>query len=414
MAKANSFILLMLFLFSTLTHAHYYDTLPKGVRLFGYRFVRTGTINEAFNQNGDTANFGFNIDANSETLGGVNGALDAIFNQINDNQGGNLSFGAYQVDGDSTVQVNGIGFGYGITNKLTSFVSIPRFSAEVNVRFKQNKKSNGSQVSDDISQNTNDDVAGIISSAVEYGTYLLNNGSTVGEITQGILVNELGYEAVGAWSGTGLGDMELGALYRVYKDSQKGFAVGGGIVLPTGRTDDPDILQDTGFGDGQFDLYAEAGGGHHLHRKWFLNAFARYTYQLPGEREFRLPYVSGGLTGSDRKKNTRFKLGNRFTFHTDTEYVFSDWLSIIAGYEVAITGKSKFYSDDSNANRILAENTDTISHEFIFTTEVSSITSFLKKQFLLPAKINFTYRPTLGGQNVPKVERYEVEFRMMF
>lgn len=412
MARAINLLIILLVFSIPNAFAHYYDTLPKGVRLFGYRFVQTGKISDSFNSNGDSQSFQFSVDANTETLSGVNQALDAIFGQINANKGGNLSFGAYQIDGDSVVKVHGTGFGYGVTDRLTAFVSIPRFNAEVNVRFKQNKKNNGAQVSDNINQNTNDDIANIISNAVQYGTFLLDSGKAVGEITQGILVNNLGYKSVGNWNGTGLGDMELGALYRIYKDSEKGFAVAGGTVLPTGRVDDPDILQDVGFGDGQFDLYAEAGGGYHLHRKWFVNAFTRYTYQLEGKRSFRLPYDSGGLT--DRKERIRFKLGNRFQFHTDTEYVFSDWMSFIFGYEVTMTGKSKFYSSDETANQILAQDTDSMQHEFIFTTEVSSITPFLKKKFLLPAKINFTYRPTIGGRNVVNADRYEVEFRMMF
>lgn len=408
----TSYLSVFTLLFSlNIANAHYYDTLPKGVRLFAYRLVQTEKIKSSFDDSGKKSSFQFNIDANTDTLSGVNDTLDLIFSTIAKNSGGSYSLGSYQISGESQVKVQGTGFGYGITNKITAFVSIPHYQAQTNISFKRTKAGNENSVADKINSNNQSDsstaLAQIVSAA---GT--INGGTTLGEITQGILVNGLGYKPVGNWTGQGLGDMELGALYRLHKSSNYGLATGAGIVVPTGRTDDPDILQDTGFGDGQFDIYAEFGGGRHLRRNWFLNASTRYTYQMAGKREFRIPYGSGLITS--RKEDIRFKLGNELKFTADTEYSINDWVSLMFGYELTMQEKSRFYSSDAGANSYMAENTDKTQHQFFASAELSSITPFLKKKFLLPAKIQFTYRSTIAGRNTPKVDRFELDFRMMF
>lgn len=392
--------------------AHYYDTLPKGVRLGAYRRVQTGEINANYNGSGSIENIGFNVNANTETLSGVNEGLDTIYGAINEYQGGSLSLGAYQISGSSRVSVDGLGFGYGFTDRLTGFVSVPTYRAETNIKFKQTQSGNGAAVSDKVCANGSDDYSAMLCKGVQAGFAALDNQNTIGEVTQGILVNGLGYKPVGNWSGQGLGDIELGALYRIYKDSQRGSAFGAGLILPTGRVDDPDILQDIGFGDGQLDAYGEIGGGHHLQHNWFVNGFVRYTYQFAGSRDLRLADNSSGLT--DRKENVRFKLGNRITINTNTEYVLSDWLSVTLGYQMNKQESSKFYSNDSVANELLAKGTNTVAHELYASAALSSITPFLKKNFILPAKIEFIYRSTIGGVNAVKIDRIELDLRMMF
>ena len=66
------------------------------------------------------------------------------------------------------------------------------------------------------------------------------------------------------------------------------------------------------------------------------------------------------------------------------------------------------------ANDYLAYNTDKVEHQVQLTTTLSSITPFLKKEFLLPAQVNINLVKTLAGRNIPNMDRFEVEFRMLF
>src|SRR5690606_15933649 len=74
-----------------------------------------------------------------------------------------------------------------------------------------------------------------------------------GSLMQSVVVNTFKYDEVGSWQGSGYGDLEMGAMYRLVDKGTWGMAVTSGFVAPTGRQDDPDILQDIGFGDGQWD-----------------------------------------------------------------------------------------------------------------------------------------------------------------
>lgn len=58
-----------------------------------------------------------------------------------------------------------------------------------------------------------------------------------------------------------LGDAEVGGIYRLTDFSDRGLAIAGGFVFPTGDADDPDSLQDVSTGDGQFDAFVESMAG---------------------------------------------------------------------------------------------------------------------------------------------------------
>jgi hypothetical protein len=77
-------------------------------------------------------------------------------------------------------------------------------------------------------------------------------------------------------------------------------------------------------------------------------------------------------------------------------------------------GSSIYESDFSDANRFLAYNSYRSEHQAQLTTSFSSITPFLKKQFILPAQVNINLVKTITGKNVPNAERFEVELRMLF
>ena len=76
--------------------------------------------------------------------------------------------------------------------------------------------------------------------------------------------------------------------------------------------------------------------------------------------------------------------------------------------------ESQYESKYVKADQWLSENSDKMEHQVQLTTSISTIQPFLKKKFLLPAQINMNVVQTVGGKNVPKVGRFEVELRMLF
>ena len=83
-------------------------------------------------------------------------------------------------------------------------------------------------------------------------------------------------------------------------------------------------------------------------------------------------------------------------------------------YEVNYQMSSEYDSIYDDANEYLAYNSDRVGHVARLTTTISSIQPYLKKKFVLPATINLNLQQTVAGQNVPRMGRVELEFRMLF
>ncbi len=187
----------------------------------------------------------------------------------------------------------------------------------------------------------------------------------------------------------------------------------GGVVAPTGRQDDPDLLQDIAFGDGQWDLFAEAAIGYSYSDELRFGTTLRYTYQAPTEKTLRVP-TNRDYTLSDQKGTFDVKFGDRIDNTWVTTYSFNDWVSVSPAYEVFYQMPSRYESSYGVANDYLAYNSDRMGHTGRITTSLSTIAPYLKKQFALPGQLNFIVQQTLAGQNVPKVGRFEVELRVLF
>jgi hypothetical protein len=321
--------------------------------------------------------------------------------------------GEYKISAKADVNVDGYGFAYGITNKVTAYMAMPIFKANVAINYKRTQSNNYQDVADSLQNTTGDDLAQAIGDFLdEYSDQLDVDDSFI----QNLVVNGVGYDEVGSWQGEGLGDIELGVMYNFLTTKNYGLLISGGAIAPTGRIDDPDIIQDIGFGDGQWDLFAEFGGSYHLSDSIVLNSYIRYTHQLSSDKTLRVP-ISAEVNLGDEKTRYNEKLGDKVLLHLSNEYYLNDWLSFKADYEfekIAKASYSAYDSDYSYSNNYLASNTDITVHTGRVTAELNSVALYQSKRFILPGAVKFIYQTTLEGTNTAKIDRYEVEFRMFF
>lgn len=400
---------------SNIAYAQYYRTLPKGVRLGVYRNVKS-QVDSSFNRSSSESPFSYELKADVNFLEsieneGVQTALELLnpypdaYNKIN--------LGEYKIQAQANVNVDGYGFAYGITNKLTAYMALPIFSANVSLKYNRTQSNNYKDVADSLQNTTGDDLAQAIGDFVdEYSNQLDVDGSFI----QNLVTNGFGYDEVGSWQGSGIGDIELGMMYNFLTRRKYGLLVSAGAVAPTGRIDDPDIIQDIGFGDGQWDLFTEFGGSYHLSRSFVVNSFVRYTHQLSSDKDLRVPF-SEDISFGDEKTRFNEKLGDKFLFHLSNEYYANDWLTFKADYEYERIAQAQYRAYDSNysySNSYLANNTESSSHTARVTGEITSVGLYQKKKFVLPGAVKFIYQTTLEGTNTAKIDRYELEFRMFF
>ena len=382
-------------------NAQVWKVLPKGVRIVGYRNVTTSKIESNFNQFRSETPLGaqFRIDASTINLLTSN----LIAPNIDTATYQALVIGEYKVDAEAQFNVHGTGFGYGITDNVMFYGEIGHYTAQVKANLKRTAGNSYEE-------------AALIAEA--------NGGNILGEnlrqlvdineaTLQSVVTNYYNYKPIGNWYGSGYGDMETGLMMKVADQGSWGLMLYPGVILPTGRQDNPDILQDVGFGDGQFDFFGEAATGYVVNDNVSFGTIFRYTYQAPTTKVLRVP-EGRDFTLSSTKGEFQVKYGDKINWAFLSTFSANDWISFSPIYRFMYQRASDYESEFSKANKFLTYNSTKMEHAAQLTTTFSSITPFLKKQFLLPAQVNVNLIKTLTGKNVPAASRFEVEFRMLF
>lgn len=378
--------------------------------MLGYRNVTTTTINSEYNQGQAETPLSYSLNANANSLSSISDSVSYYLEQlraINPAAYEQFSYGRFTVGGEARLNVNGLGLGWGLTDKLTVYGIMTYYSANVRVKYKQLQQSNTQQIADLLQgsgQTDGDAAIAAITAALPPSS---------GNMLQSVIVNTYGYDEVGDWYGAGYGDTELGATYGLIDHGYWGLSLTGGVTVPTGREDDPDLLQDIAFGDGQWDVFTETALGYTVNDSLSFGSYLRYTYQAPADKTLRIP-TSQDLPLSAEKGRFNVKYGDRLDASFLTKVTLNDWFSFIPSYEFFYQLPSRYESSFGPANDYLAYNSDRLGHTARFTTSISSIQPYLKKQFLLPATLNFHVQQTIAGKNVPKVGRFEMELKLLF
>lgn len=384
-----------------------WKTLPANVRILGYRNVTTSKVKSNYNQFRSEASLGTTIRLDAATLNDMAGNIIVPGQDISNDAYNNFLLGEYKVDPTAQFNVNGFGLGWGITNKIMAYAEFSYYSATVKTKLSRTKGNTYGQTSDILNGGNGGMTDGTI------GENLNNLPDVDAGVIQSALVNEMGYKPLGDWTGKGYGDMETGIMANIIDQGTWGLMLYPGLVLPTGRVDDPDMLQDVGFGDGQTDVFLEAATGYVFNDYLSFGTTLRYTYQMPFDTELRVPSSQDSMV-SYNKGDFNVKYGNKINWMANATYFYNDWLAFTPVYRLMYQAESQYESKFTQANEWMSNNSDKMEHQVQLTTTLSSIQPFLKKKFVLPAQINMNVVQTVAGKNVPKVGRFEIELRMLF
>lgn len=393
--------------------AAYYSTLPEGVRVAVFRQVMTSTIDQEFNSNSKPIGFDVDVNLSATALRESSAISEYIFSElqnISQQAYNKFTFGTYKIDGKAEVNVQGFAFGYGINDRVTTYVSMPIYNARVDM--KMNRTGNDTQ--QEVLQILNG-----TSSANQFQTTFQeflagqNLGVTEGLI-QSVVTNLYGYKPLGTWNARGLGDIDLVMIARLTDWQDAGMAVSYGVTLPTGRTDDPDLLQDFAFGDGQTDVFAEFGGGQTFYKgKFDLESSIRYTYQIASTKTLRVP-ENETFVLSDKKADFYEKLGNKIDFMLGSSWSFDDRFSIGAQYLFNHIGEAKYESPYEVANKVHATNSEVYSHTMRLGANFSTVGLYQRGGFLLPMQAGLSAQRIFAGTNTPTYTRFDFEVRFFF
>ncbi|MCK5074273.1 MAG: hypothetical protein KAQ98_12660 [Bacteriovoracaceae bacterium] len=403
--------IIMAFLIKLSAFCAYWDTLPKGVRTLVYRQVFVRGLEGSFDDKNQYDAYKLNLKLDSHTLHEINSATKMVFdelNRISPEAYEQFSFGEFKGEANADINASVIGLGLGVSDRMSAYFYVPYYNADVNIDFKRTVGNNHRQVVDSIENSpVRDDVSTLFAG-------IMNNLWDVNEGTlQSVVVNNFGYNPVGDWHAKGWGDLELGLMYRLTNWTDAGLLVAGGLVAPTGREDDPDSLHDIPFGDGQWDVFFEFGGGRRFNRLYGVDSWIRYTYQAPYKREIRLP-ESSSFPLTARKGEARIKRGNKIDWNLKGNIYCRDWFTVSPYYIFQLKTEDSYESEYSDADAILSEDSNLIAHSAGLTFTFSTIGFFKRKKFPLPMDIAVGALSIFAGKNTERYNRYDLEARFYF
>ncbi len=391
--------LLVTLLFFTVANvqAAYFATLPKGVRAAVFHHLFTDRINGTFDMTGAYSSLKMVADINADSLYGIDSSIDSYLDDLRTNNPDDyaaFSLGRYEIDAEAQVHVNALGVGYGLTDRLTIYFFTPHYSADVNLDVQKTKSENYDAL------------------VADMGIDLENMPDIDNRMIQSVIVNYYGYKPLGSWRGKDFGDTELGFMYRPVQGKRWGLLVTPGVIIPTGREDDQDMLQDFAFGDGQWDIFLELGGGF----EWKHIAFdlwGRYTHQLPVTKTIRLP-ESQSVPLTRRTGKARIKLGDKLQANIQGSFILNSifTMSILHTFEYKF--EDDYDSGYKEADAYWEGNTETVAQSYKITLETTTIKLFKREIFWIPLTLYFSYQRNYAGKNTPFYTRYDFEFRLFF
>ncbi len=389
--------------------AAYYDTLPKGVRTLVWRNVRTTDINSRLNDSSSTQAYDWSVNLDSATIQELEsvGFLIDELNDISPAAAAAFTAGEYRGTAVANVTVDATGLAWGFTNNLTGYVYAPYFRANVDVNIQKLQDNNVAEINGLIDPNSSTAAAVFDNLSPELARVL--NERTY----QSVFVNSLGYQPLGDWEGQGFGDTEVGMLYRITDKPDWGIAVSTGFMIPTGYVDRADVVQDFGFGDGQWDAFGEIGGGFDILPEWTFDTWVRYTYQFPMTQVLRVPESEDFPFGSE-SETFYIKLGDRIKGSISSTYEFNDYLSIRPEYLHEVAASSDFRSLNPEADRIYEVRTNQVIQEAKLSLMFTTVNWFQQGKFIAPLDLSISAQTLVNGRNVPDFSRFDLDFRIYF
>ncbi len=410
--KSLSIILLSLLKINPLWAASY-ETLPKGVNTLVFKQVVTSKIENKFDSNGSEDSLDLKEEFTSNRIQDISSVIKSYFEvlkTISPEAFDNFSLGEFSANVEANVNAQGLGFGHGITNRLTLYGSLPVYHVTTNIDFKQSKPSNLAAVQATI-RNVNPDSA--MGKFVKDLTLQLPN--TNAELLQSLVVNYYGYKPVGKWEKDALGDAELGFIYRLTDFKESGMAISGGVVLPTGESDDPDSLQDVSTGDGQYDAFIELASGFSLDAKTFeFDLKTRFTYQFESSKNVRL-IDDVDIPLSKNKSIVNQKLGNKIDASLSATYNPNYWLNFNSAILHSQVGNTDYSNvNDAKIKTALESNTEVSTQWLKVGMGISTIESYKRKKFDVPLEVGLSTQTLLNAKNAIKYNRVDLDFKIYF
>lgn len=383
--------------------------MPKGVRKLSVRSAET-SFKEKTDASGEAASVvsplakDLTFKQIAKGYSGINRTQVEAFLQAN-NFGDDESVGKFSADFAGNVSVMAPIFAIGVTERLTLGGAIPYYRANTSVKVGFRPNERGQQFLNSLADPYSNQVA----KAQEAGRKL---NDAVGQLNDKLATN--GYSALGDWEKKGWGDTTVLAKYSALQSRYLNAAVTGGFVAPTGTGDDPDVLTDIPFGDGQWDLFSGVSLDQPILKYAYINEYFQYTAQLPGKKDVRLKTSEEPIEVP--RENVGFNLGDKVEVGTSLNLDSYDGAVVGVGYNYFKKFSDRYRLSDAQAGAqdSLQEETTQTTTEAEFQLGYSGVRAYQRGQIVAPFEVIGSYKKQLRSTNAPVKDLAQLDVTMFF
>ncbi len=381
--------------------------LPKGVRNLDLRTLYTQT-SEKTNEHGDKVSLADNLYRPlrfRNVLQGEEGLKKTQLKAFMLARGFNDedSVGDFRATLNAQINVWAPVLAWGITDTFTFAAALPYYStsSDINVGFQTNEGG------DRFLAALMDPAVNSSYSAVEAAEKFQN---AVGRLNERLEKNQ--YEPLGRWNQTGWGDLTLAGKNLTYNGDVLKGSTTLGVIVPTGRKDNPNILTDLPYGDGQWDIFGQLTADQIVGKGLMFNQFVKYTYQTADRKPVR--WRTYDETVEAPRYNTNFKLGDKvdagvsFQFEQD-----SGWNGGLGGLYYRKFG-DRYDVDIADVKSELKRQTDQDAVYWEARAGYSTVEKYRRKEFPLPLSASIEYRKQYKSRNVPVTDFTQIDLNLFF
>ena len=373
--------------------------LPKGVSRFQWDIYHYYPTTQRYNADGDRETLASPFDdaALDSSALGVLEDLEMNFPGL-----GTATLGNVAVEYEYNIDVLDLGYAYGLSDELSIGFHAPYYwiDNEVDIQF-DNSSAN-------VGLNPGLPIPSPLIPISLGGVALREND------VQELIQTEYGFDEVGSWSRDGIGDIELGARYRIYAERDSALAFTGGLRIPTGYEDDADKLNDVAWSYGNYAVLFRLQYDYLLSNRWksaasslqapihspgdlVLNLAFRYDYMLPDRKIMRVGDTPEQTFTNNRERVDR-DLGDIVNFELSTRYWRSDALSFGATYTYGFKSKDDIDGDQGFNYSSLEADTDFEEQIIIVEADYSTLPAYREKQSAAPMEFSIAYRERFDGR----------------
>ena len=381
--------------------------LPQGVRNIDFRNVGTN-IKEYGNESGSRVNPAWKLNRDlkfSDIIKGYDGMKKSQFKAFlaAKNIDESDAAGRFSADLNGRMDVFAPVFAYGLSDKITLAMAVPFYSGSTDLEVGFIPGAGAANIVANLANPITNQMASAIEAAQKI------NDAT-GNLKDKLQDN--GYSSIAPWEDSNLGDVQLVAKYLFMDGENLKSALQAGFVLPTGRVDDSDILQDLPFGDGQPDIIVGLSFDQPLGAGFVLNEFGKYTYQLASTKTVRAVTPDESIEVSNEKMN--FKLGDKIDAGISLQLEKPN--GFVAGFGGTYFSKygDRYETDNKLVKNELEKNKNAESTFAEFKLGYSTLPLYQSGKFPVPFSLTMEYKKQFRAVNSIVTDFTQIDFNVFF